>query len=221
LKLEADAGGESMKQLYEDLWQTTAEHPFGDRTATHAYLLTRAEGNVLFYGTRGFGEDMDQIERLDGITWQYLSHRDEAGPGLLAIKKRFGSKVCCHRLDASAVNAVCPVDVQLDAREIHLGSIEIIPTPGHTPGSTCFLASSPNGRRYLFTGDSIFPDGPAWGTYVSGDQRKTLSESLLLLRDLAPDVVMSSACSSDGCVRAMSVGQWASVIDNVAGSLRR
>jgi glyoxylase-like metal-dependent hydrolase (beta-lactamase superfamily II) len=164
---------------------------------------------------------LEQIERLDGITRQYLSHRDEAGPGLLAIKKRFGSKLCCHRLDASAANAVCPVDVELDARETHLGCIEIIPAPGHTPGSTCFLASSPNGRRYLFTGDSIFPDGHAWGTYVSRGQQQTLRESLLLLRDLAPDVVMSSACSSDVCVRAMSVGQWASIIDDVAESLRR
>lgn len=210
-----------MKQLYEDLWQTTAEHPFGDRTSTHAYLLTGADGNVLFYGTRGYAEDMEQIEKLDGITRQYLSHRDEAGPGLLVIKKRFGSKLCCHRLDASAANAVCPVDVQFDARETHLGSIEIIPTPGHTPGSTCFLVSSPNGRSYLFTGDSIFPDESGWGTYVSRGQRKTLRESLLLLRDLAPDVVMPSACSSDVCVRAMSVGQWASIIDDVAGSLGR
>jgi hydroxyacylglutathione hydrolase len=210
-----------MKQLYEDLWQTIAEHPFGDRTSTHAYLLTRADGNVLFYGTRGFVDDMEQIEKLGGITRQYLSHRDEAGPGLLAIKERFGSKLYCHKLDASAANAVCPVDVQLDAREIHLGSIEIIPTPGHTPGSTCFLASSPNGRRYLLTGDSIFPYGPAWGTYVSRGRRKTLRESLLLLRDLAPDVVMSSACSSDVCVRAMSAGQWASIVDDVTRSLGR
>jgi hypothetical protein len=208
-----------MRQLYDDLWETTAEHPFGDSTSTHAYLLTRADGNVLLYGTSGYPEDMDKIERLGGITRQYLSHRDEAGPGLLVIKKRFGCKLCCHRLDAPAADAVCPVDVQFDARETHLGSLEIIPTPGHTPGSTCFLASSPSGRRYLFTGDSIFPDGPAWGTYVSRDQRKRLRESLLLLRDLEPDFVMPSACSSDICVRAMSIGQWAAIIDDVAGSL--
>jgi glyoxylase-like metal-dependent hydrolase (beta-lactamase superfamily II) len=209
-----------MKQVYEDLWQTTAEYPFRDRTSTHAYLLTRADGNVLFYGTRGRVDELEQSERLGGITRQYLSHHHEAGTGLPVIKKRFGSRLCCHRLDASVVDAVCPVDLQLDARETHLGSIEIIPTPGHTPGSTCFLVSSPNGRRYLFTGDSIFPEGPAWGTYVSRGQRRTLGESLLLLRDLAPDVVMSSACASDVCVNEMSVGQWASIIDEVTESLR-
>ena len=34
-------------------------------------------------------------------------------------------------------------------------SLKAIHTPGHTPGSTCFLY-----RQYLFTGDTLFPGGP-------------------------------------------------------------
>lgn len=33
--------------------------------------------------------------------------------------------------------------------------IEVIPTPGHTPGSTCYLVPGVNGQSYLFTGDTI------------------------------------------------------------------
>jgi len=36
------------------------------------------------------------------------------------------------------------------------GNVEVIPTPGHTRGSVCFLAGSAEGKKYLFTGDSLF-----------------------------------------------------------------
>lgn len=39
-----------MKQLFEDLWETGVESPFPGLT-THAYLLGRDTGNVLFYNT--------------------------------------------------------------------------------------------------------------------------------------------------------------------------
>jgi len=209
-----------VKQLYADLWQTTAEYPFGDRTSTHAYLLTRPDGNILFYGTRGSADDIEHIQRLGGIARQYLSHRDEVGPGLAVLKKRFGSTLYCHRLDAAAADSTCPVDVAFEEREIHLGAVELIPTPGHSPGSTCFFVSSPAGRKYLFTGDSVFPDGDGWGTYVPRAQRATLVRSLQLLRDLAADVALPSACRSDRPVRDISHGEWASIIDEVIGYLR-
>jgi glyoxylase-like metal-dependent hydrolase (beta-lactamase superfamily II) len=136
------------------------------------------------------------------------------------IKERFGSALYCHRLDASAADSMCPVDVAFEERETHLGNVELIPTPGHSPGSVCFLVSSPTGRKYLFTGDSIFPDGDGWGTYASRGQRVTLAASLQLLRDLAADVILSSACRSERSVREVSHGEWASIVDEVIGSLR-
>jgi glyoxylase-like metal-dependent hydrolase (beta-lactamase superfamily II) len=204
-----------MRQRYPDLWQTTPEHPFGDRTITSAYLLTRSDGNVLFYATKGTDEDCDQIERLGGIARQYLSHRDEVGPHLAALKQRFGPTIYCHKLDAAP-----PVDVAFEKREVHLGNIELIPTPGHTLGSTSFHVSSPTGRHYLFTGDSIFPKGDGWGTYVSRRERSTLASSLQLLRDLPVDVVFSSASQSEQSVREMSSeGEWRAIIDRVINSL--
>lgn len=54
-----------MKQIYPDLWQTTAETH--GRLTTYAYLLVRESGNVLLYSS-GNSEDHDQIESLGGIT---------------------------------------------------------------------------------------------------------------------------------------------------------
>ena len=44
-----------------------------------------------------------------------------------------------------------------DGQEISVGPylVHALHTPGHTPGSTCFLVG-----RYLFSGDTLFPGGP-------------------------------------------------------------
>ncbi|MDQ6672523.1 MAG: MBL fold metallo-hydrolase [Chloroflexota bacterium] len=38
-------------------------------------------------------------------------------------------------------------------------TFQAIHTPGHTPGSTCFVLASGDGH-HLFTGDTLFPGGP-------------------------------------------------------------
>jgi hydroxyacylglutathione hydrolase len=209
-----------MKQIYPDLWQTHLEHPFPNLT-THAYLLVRREGNVLFYST-GHAADYHHIQELGGITRQYVSHRDEAGPSLIRLKQMFNSTLCCHRLEETAVGAICPVDLTFHTREKHLGDIEVIPTPGHTDGSTCFLVESPHGKRYLFTGDTIFPSHHSWETYVmpqEGGRLSDLRDSLKLLQSLEPDVVISSASVGDVSFKEMSPGEWQEVVDQTLRTL--
>lgn len=50
--------------------------------------------------------------------------------------------------------AITPVE---DGSTLRVGEIEVrvLHTPGHTPGSTCYLA-----RGHLFSGDALFPAGP-------------------------------------------------------------
>lgn len=130
-----------------------------------------------------------------------------------------GSLLCCHTLEAAVIRKVCPVDITFENRGRHLGDIEIIPTPGHTDGSTCFLYKSQQGLRYLFTGDTIFPKDDSWGTYVSAKHRRTLAESLSLLRSLEPDVVLSSGSLGPHAFREMSPGQWQQAVDGVIHAL--
>jgi len=209
-----------MKQIYPDLWQTRAEHPFPSVTS-HAYLLVRDNDNILFYSS-GVREEYQHIQALGGIAYQYLSHRDEVGAALAEIKELFGSKLCCHRLEEPAARRVTPVDCLFDKRESRLGNIEVIPTPGHTDGSVCFLVRSAHGKTYLFTGDTIYMNNGAWETRINGyagGLKSDLKNSLMLLRDLGPAVVISSASIGAVPFKEVSAEEWRSDIDNVLRTL--
>ncbi len=208
-----------MRQIYPDLWQTRAEHPFPGVT-THAYLLVRHTGNVLFYSS-GQREEYQHIRELGGITHQFLSHRDEVGPALAEIKELFGSKLCCHRLEEPSVRKVTSVDFLFDKREVQLGNIEVIPTPGHTDGSVCFLVRSAPERTYLFTGDTIYMSNSTWETRINGfgGSKSDIKRSLALLRDLGPTVVLCSASVGSLAFKEVSAEEWQADIDNVLRDL--
>jgi hydroxyacylglutathione hydrolase len=210
-----------MKQIHPDLWMTEAEHPLPELPdlMMYAYLLVRPQGNVLFCRSEHHA-DHERIRDLGGITHQYLTHWHEAAPGLARIKDMFGSKLVCHRLAETTVGKFCPVDITFDTRGVHLGEIEVIPTPGHTPGSTCFRFKSPHGKTCLFAGDTIFPSRGAWKAVVFEDGNKSdLKESLAMLRGVDSDVVLCGASVADVPFREMSQGEWHAALDQAARSL--
>lgn len=206
-----------MRQVRPDLWETESFSPF-EGLKTHAYLLTRPDGNVLFYNT-GHVEEIEEMARLGGVSWQYLSHKDELGDTLNAIAERFGSKLVGHRAEIGAWSAVRAPDQVYDRREVHLGNIEVLPTPGHSPGSTCFLVASPTGKQYLFTGDTLFLDqNNRWRAgFIEGfndeKDKSDLAESLRLLRTLNPDLVFGSAYTGDEGFEDISDGSWPEKVD--------
>lgn len=107
-----------MKQIQPDLWETEVEMPAPGLT-THAYLLLRGEGNVLFYNT-GHHHEIDKMAELGGVTYQYLSHRDELGDSLNVIRSRFDAKLGGHVREQGDFARVCPADILFDGREVHL-----------------------------------------------------------------------------------------------------
>ena len=208
-----------MKQIFRDLWQTRAEHPFSGVTS-HAYLLVRDTGNILLYSS-GLRDEYQPMKELGGIAHQYLSHRDEVGPALAEIKQLFGCKLWCHRLEEPSVVKAAPVDGLFDKREV-VNGIEVIPTPGHTDGSVCFLVRSKHGKNYLFTGDTIYQENGAWDTRVNGyagGSKSDLKNSLMLLRELGPAVVFSSASVGSVPFKEVTAAEWQSDIDNVVRTL--
>ncbi len=60
-------------------------------------------------------------------------------------------------MDDAAQLSVDPDFLIVDQQSLGFGphTLHAIHTPGHTPGSTCFLY-----RTHLFTGDTLFPGGP-------------------------------------------------------------
>jgi glyoxylase-like metal-dependent hydrolase (beta-lactamase superfamily II) len=215
-----------MRQIFPDLWQTRLEQPIPDvpELKTHAYLLRLADGEQILFYSSGHADEHRHIAGLGGIRQQYLSHADEAGPALRAIGDRFGAELWCHHLEAEAVrerSGRAP-DGTFGERETRFGALEIIPTPGHTPGSTCFVYTSPHGGRYLFTGDTIGMDeADVWRNgYIQGmSDKAALATSLQMLATLRPDVVISSAFGGPQACRAVSPEEWCAAVDEALAPL--
>ena len=209
-----------MKKLFDDLWQTSVEHPFSGLNS-HAYFLQRDEGNVLFYNTSHPAE-FKEISKLGGISYQYLSHRHESAQSLAVIKSTFHSQLCADALEAPFIDT--KIDTTFSKRQTHSSNIEIIPTPGHTTGGLCFYYESPHGLRYLFTGDTLFRSNERWGALVissDGGSTEILIQSLASLRALTPDVVISSASVGAVSVLEVTHQQWHEAIDTNIQELSR
>jgi glyoxylase-like metal-dependent hydrolase (beta-lactamase superfamily II) len=97
------------------------------------------------------------------------------------VKKTTGAPVRCH-----AAERIMPADKNdepvEDGEEIAVGGqkVKAIFTPGHTPGSTCFLAGN-----ILFSGDVLFPGGPG-RTNTPHDLQQTIGSIVSRLHVL-PD----------------------------------
>jgi len=101
--------------------------------------------------------DADAIEKATRVTAYYL------------IKEDTGK---------TAPFPACRIDRRLsDGEELHLGDkvFDVIHTPGHTPGSACFLLHS-DGKNVLFSGDTVLYDGRlGWQGNPYADNRAYLA----------------------------------------------
>lgn len=206
-----------MQQVLTDLWQTRTDSPFPGLT-THAFLWTGR--NTLFYSV-ATDSDFTTLEKLGGVSAQYLSHRDEAGPMLAKIADRFDSSLHAPVAELVEIGQHSHVDVPLGSRHVDVNGIEVIPTPGHSPGSTCYLVNGAEGS-YLFTGDTLIlgSSGDWWAGYIAGiSDADALADSLRLLRTLTPDVVISSAFQGDSAVHRIEAGSWPDHVDQALAGL--
>ena len=79
-----------------------------------------------------------------------------------------------HPADAGMVEHDTDRDLS-DGDTVEFGGarVQLIHTPGHTPGSTCILL----GETHLFTGDTLFPGGPG-NTFGDADAFRRIMRSL-------------------------------------------
>lgn len=208
----------SITQIRSDLWETRTDTPFPGLT-THAYLWTAGGHNSLFYCPAGEA-DFAALDSLGGVDDHYLSHQDEAGPMLARVAARFRSRLHAPAAELATIEQHSAVDVPLSTRHVDDRGVEVIPTPGHTPGSTCYLVEGAQGR-YLFTGDTMFVSADGrWSTFVIpgvGDAA-AMARSLRLLASLQPDVVISSAYGARA-VTALDEGTWPACVEEALRSV--
>ncbi|MCA9372140.1 MBL fold metallo-hydrolase [Candidatus Woesebacteria bacterium] len=77
-------------------------------------------------------------------------------------------------------------NLQKGALSIGVFSLEVIETPGHTPGSCCFYFKK---EKILFTGDTLFRGAIGRNNYVYSDPKK-LEQSVQHLLSLPKDTVV-------------------------------
>jgi glyoxylase-like metal-dependent hydrolase (beta-lactamase superfamily II) len=162
------------------------------------YLLRLSELIMVDTGA-GWSVDkiINNISKL-GLDCRNLSkillthcHIDHIG-GAPELRRRFGSKIYIHQLDAPPVengNSVLtaatwyqttfpptPVDVKFNLQEetLNVGDQEIIciHTPGHTPGSVCIYLDK-DGKRILFGQDLHGPILKEFGASLEDYGRST------------------------------------------------
>ena len=124
----------------------------------------------------------------DHVGGSFAGHLVEGVRELLATEK---VKIHAHRAEVASVKAVTGVsDGDLvghdsgDVVEVGAIGIQLLHTPGHTPGSQCFLAD-----RLLVSGDTLFLSG-CGRTDLPGGDPDALYESLQHLASLPDDVAV-------------------------------
>ncbi len=153
--------------------------PFG----TNAYILTcQQTGDSVVVDAPG--EEDTIIERLSGTNPKYIlmthNHMDHVG-ALSRLKSELKVPLVAHASDSGGL-PLQPDSLLNDGDVVSFGKIqlEVLHTPGHTPGSLCFLTG-----KYLISGDTIFPGGP--GKTGSPAAFKQVVESITSKLFILPD----------------------------------
>jgi len=172
--------------------------PFAPSLDIRAFLLQRERGNLLVYSVGELGAEAQDIEELGGVTRRYLNHRHEAG---FASEQNTGP-LFVHENELKSVASKLGVEGTFSDRHMLDDDFEVIPTPGHTSGATCFLWD--NGEhRALFTGDIVYLNEGEWiAAVLESSDRAAYIESLELMRELDFDVLVPWAATGGGPVHA-------------------
>lgn len=125
-------------------------------------------------------EDGYQIKKIL-LTHKHFDHIE----GVEEVVKKTGAAVFIHPDDAEDLQGVAPLTFSKEFKVGHL-NVTALHTPGHTPGSTCYLVKDPESAvEHLFTGDTLF-QGNCGRSDLPGGDPKILYKSLMELKTLDP-----------------------------------
>jgi glyoxylase-like metal-dependent hydrolase (beta-lactamase superfamily II) len=103
------------------------------------------------------------LEAAKGLTVQrvVVTHRHaDHWANIDLVRERSGAPVYCHAADRAPYAGKVDGTVA-DGDTIAIGetAVQVLHTPGHTPGSICLLIATDDGP-VLISGDTLFPGGP-------------------------------------------------------------
>jgi glyoxylase-like metal-dependent hydrolase (beta-lactamase superfamily II) len=182
-----------MKKIAENLLQIK-----GEDLCSNVYILI--DGSKALMIDSGDGSNFEEIEEaLDGLELAQVilthGHWDHIG-GMRHVKK----KGLLHRADLHIVDDLnscfpgfskAPHNLsELTSKSISFGvfELEVVRTPGHTPGSVCLFDRK---SRILFSGDTLFAGGFFGRTDLIGGDERELMKSLERIKKLDYRVLCS------------------------------
>ena len=117
-----------------------------------SYFIQHPDGNWLIDSPRYIKHLIDAFDRMGGLRYIFLTHEDDVADAA-QYAAQFGATRIIHRADAEAMPDAEWIVDGLETITLASG-FDLIPVPGHTPGSSALLYD----RRFLFTGDHLWWD---------------------------------------------------------------
>ncbi|RZN55383.1 MAG: hypothetical protein DSO09_04325 [Candidatus Methanomethylicota archaeon] len=157
--------------------------------SSNVYILKSNNGYIIF-DTSGHKELLKFLIDIginkDKIICAFLTHGhfDHSNGAISLIKnniKCYMSYEDLYLIDFSPV-----LDINDGEKILEKVNLEVLKTPGHTPGSTCFYSES---EALLISGDTVFSDGCFGRTDLPGGNSVAIKNSLRILSSLNIEVL--------------------------------
>jgi glyoxylase-like metal-dependent hydrolase (beta-lactamase superfamily II)/ferredoxin len=134
-----------------------SEHSYG----AQSWLIVRPDGNVLVDSPRAAKPLLDEVKKLGGVRFMFLTHRDDVADHRV-FHEAFGCERILHRRDVTGGTRDVERLVEGD-EPVHLApDLTLVPTPGHTAGSAVLV----HRNTHLFSGDHLWGDEDAPGLHA-------------------------------------------------------
>jgi glyoxylase-like metal-dependent hydrolase (beta-lactamase superfamily II) len=145
----------------------------------NVYVLSGGGEAIVVDGAAEPDRILEQVEGLRVIAVVETHDHPDHVQALAALVRALGCPVRANPDDRWPVT----IEPLRDGESLEIGGFELraVHTPGHTPGSTCYVTGP-----YLFSGDTLFPGGPG---NTDGDAQRfgRVMESLDVLFATLPD----------------------------------
>lgn len=125
--------------------------------------------------------------KIKGIILTHF-HYDHAGACAELSKLSGGLEILIHARDAKYLKGRCDRKIK-DGDILEFGSerLEVIHTPGHSPGGICLIDHA---GKNAFTGDTIFPTDTGYVIFEGGDPEKMMNSMKRLDPILSDDFMI-------------------------------
>ena len=183
----------------------------------NAYLLISGHEAAVIDGDDAYHDIATVLDEQE-LALKYLlvthGHKSHV-QAVPMLKESFGGSICMHQSDTELLReSGIPFEPDMplkDRASLPLDDcvIQVLHTPGHTPGSLCFYVKK---ARALFTGDTLLKGeyGKIWGPHSMG----LMLRSLKRLNSIMPP--KTTIHPGHGSQTTMSREAWLDCLDNLS-----